>query len=288
MNKRTQVSVALATLVVSVLVGVIAATPASATPSKQRDCSSCHGDPGVYAATVTATPSAATVAPSATYTLSMGISENPNGAGFGTGYWVANSTAAGAIVSSTGVYGGGSGSTPQTYARTMTAPSTPGTYYYKVFGVDGLDDSSGIVGFTVYSVNVVAPIHDVDADYLGHYPRVRHIYPGYVGGFFAHYQNAGNVGETFTATLSARDPSGVTATLDTRSLTLAAGERTTVYYPGILTYAVAGTWTITATAGPVVGETDTLHNSWTRERTVESAPLALTGSLRSAHRGPAR
>ena len=87
------------------IVGVVKAKPVDAKPNQQKDCASCHGD-GTYAATVTATPSASTVAPGASYTVAIAtISENPNGA-FNTGYWIANSTAAGATGTTTGIYGG--------------------------------------------------------------------------------------------------------------------------------------------------------------------------------------
>ena len=167
----------------------------------------------------------------------------------------------------------------------MTAPATPGTYYYKVFMVDGGTDSTGMVGVKVFSIVVGTPVtHDVAVGFVGHYPRARHVDAGDVGGFFATYMNEGDVGETFTATLSARSPAGSTTTLDTRSLTLAAGSLTTVYYPAVLTYATAGTWTITASAGPVSGETDLADNSWVRERTVRSTTLGTAGGEKPALR----
>jgi hypothetical protein len=271
----------------AVIAGVVKARPVEAKPSQQKDCAGCHGD-GSYAATVTATPSAATVAPGAGYTVALAISENPNGV-FNTGYWIANSTAAGATGTSV-TYGGNTG-TQQSYTVNMTAPGTPGTYYYKVFMVDGGTDNTGMVGVKNFSIVVGTPVtHDVAVGFMGHYPRARYIDAGDVGGFFATYMNEGGAGETFTATLSARSPSGSTAVLDTRSLTLAAGLTTTVYYPAVLTYSPAGTWTITASAGPVAGETDTADNTWVRERTVRSTAPAqpATGGSRATHRGPVR
>jgi hypothetical protein len=271
----------------AVIAGVVKARPVEAKPNQQKDCASCHGD-GTYAATVTATPSAATVAPGAGYSVALAISENPNGV-FNTGYWVANSTAAGATGTSV-TYGGNTGTT-QTYTVNMTAPSAPGTYYYKVFMVDGPTDNSGIVGVKVFSVVVGTPVtHDVAVGFMGHYPRARHINAGDIGGFFAMYVNEGDVGETFTATLSATSPSAATTVLDTRSVTLVAGSTTTIYYPAVLTYALAGTWTITASAGPVAGETDTSDNTWVRERSVRPTTTIQPSprSVRATHRGPAR
>ncbi|MFQ6000025.1 MAG: PKD domain-containing protein [Candidatus Bathyarchaeia archaeon] len=46
--------------------------------------------------------------------------------------------------------------TNHTYTATMTAPSQPGTYYYKVFGQDGHSGPSGAAGWDVYSITVTA------------------------------------------------------------------------------------------------------------------------------------
>ena len=94
MKTRTLVTLALVALAVPIIVGVVKAKPVEAKPNQQKDCAGCHGD-GTYAATGTATPSAATVAPGGSYSVAMAISENPNGV-FNTGYWIANSTVAGA------------------------------------------------------------------------------------------------------------------------------------------------------------------------------------------------
>lgn len=280
MRTRTPAFVTIAVVAAAVVVGVAKARPADAFPNKQKDCATCHGD-GTYAATVTATPSAATVAPGMSYTVAITISENPGGT-YNTGYWIANSDAGGGTGTSTGVYGGDTG-TQQSYTVNMTAPATPGTYYYKVFGVDGPTDASGIVGFKVYSITVANVTHDVAVDFLGHYPRMRRIYAGYVGGFLAIYKNLGDVSETFSAVLTARSPSGATSTLDSRSLTLAAGASTTIYYPSILAYSATGVWTITAAAGPVAGEARTDDNTWIRTRTVSVSPTLTVA--RSVHRG---
>ncbi len=208
----------------------------------------------------------------------------PERSGFNTGYWVANSTAAGATGTSTGVYGGNTGTT-QTYTVNMTAPATPGTYYYKVFMVDGPDTADGIVGFKVYSITVVAPVHDVAVFGIARYPRRADVTLGGLGSYYAVYANVGTVGETFTATLTATAPGGGTSTLDTRSITLAAGASTTVYYPGALTYSSAGMWTVTASAGPVAGETATVDNTEAKTCTVSGS--AAPASAKIAGRGPA-
>ncbi len=129
--------------------------PVYAFPSEESDCSTCHGPSfGTYVILVTATPSKTNLSPGETYTVNIVIGENPSGSEDQTGYWIANSDAANATGTSTGVYGGPS--TSHTYTATMTANSTAGTYYYKVFGQDGHFGSAGAAGWGVYSITVIA------------------------------------------------------------------------------------------------------------------------------------
>ncbi len=282
MKTRLSLLIGAALVALALYAGVALPQDAGATPNKQQDCTKCHGD-GTYAATVTATPSATALSPGASYTLPISISENAAGS-FNTGYWIANSTAAGATGTTTGVYAGAT-STTQSYAVSMTAPGTPGTYYYKVFMEDGPQDV-GIVGFKTYSITVAASVHDVAVTYLG-YPRKSHAYLGSAGDYSAVYANHGNVSETFTATFTAQAPNGTKSTLDTRSITLAAGASTTVDYSGLGTFSQAGVWTIAATAGPVAGETATADDTYSRTRTIYGA-TSVAPVLRvrfSGHRG---
>ncbi len=129
-------------------------TPAGAFPSKQQDCSNCHGTAGVYPNQVTAVPGSTSLAPGAAYTVDITMSPPVNGA-TGTGYWIANSDAAGATGATTSVYAGGSGQgTTGVWQANMTAPMMPGTYYYKVFGNSGPADPSGLPGYALYSITV--------------------------------------------------------------------------------------------------------------------------------------
>jgi len=127
------------------------AGPAVATPSRARECTACHG-PGSVGGTVTARPSAATLAPGGSYTVAIAPPQNRNGGQ--AGFWIANSNAAGATGSSTGVTGGPS--SVATFTARMTAPATPGTYFYKVWAVHGPDDASGVTNFAGYQITVVA------------------------------------------------------------------------------------------------------------------------------------
>ena len=124
-------------LAAAILVATINPVPAQAFPNKQQDCTNCHG---VLAGARTATPSTATPAAGAAYTVAITISANASAGD--TGYWIANSTAAGVTGTTTGVYGGYTGTGALTYTAAMTAPAAAGTYYYKVWSVNGGLDSA--------------------------------------------------------------------------------------------------------------------------------------------------
>jgi hypothetical protein len=143
-------------LVVGALAGGLVLTsldagPVLATPSRARDCTGCHGT-GSVSGTVSARPSTSNPSAGAAYTVAITPPANPNGGQ--VGYWIANSTAAGATGASTGVMGGPTSAT--SFTARMTAPTTAGTYYYKVWAVHGPDDSSGVTNFAVYSFAVTA------------------------------------------------------------------------------------------------------------------------------------
>lgn len=127
------------------------AGPVLATPSRARDCTGCHGT-GSVSGTVSAQPSTSNPAAGAAYTVAITPPANPNGGQ--VGFWIANSTAAGVTGASTGVTGGPSSAT--SFTARMTAPTTAGTYYYKVWAVHGPDNSSGVTNFALYSITVTA------------------------------------------------------------------------------------------------------------------------------------
>ena len=137
--------------IITLLVSASAVTPrAAATPDKQKVCSSCHS--GTPSGTVTAVPSSATLAPGANYSVAISIGLSSSGK---TGYWIANSDGAATTGTTTGVFGGpGSGAS---WNPTMKAPATPGTYYYKVWCVKGLDNNTGQAKAASYSITVATP-----------------------------------------------------------------------------------------------------------------------------------
>ena len=161
--KRVLITTVAAMVVAIALVSAIVTAPAGATPDRQVDCVGCHGG-GTYRGTTSAAPSAAYPAGGSTYTVAVGVPDYP-GVVYNTGYWVANSTAAGATGTTTGVYGGETTST-RSYTATMTAPAAEGVYYYKVFGVEGTKSTSDYTNVAVYSIVVdkTAPVTADNAD----------------------------------------------------------------------------------------------------------------------------
>ena len=125
----------------------VAVAPAGATPSTSTTCTSCHS--GTASGTVTAVPSTATPAPGATYSVAIDIGLTASGK---TGYHVAQTDAAGSATTWMAVYSGTGSQTAWT--ATMTAPATPGTYYYKVWTAKGY---SGMAKVVTYSIAVPAP-----------------------------------------------------------------------------------------------------------------------------------
>ena len=141
---------AVALVALAVVLGAVSAAPANAFPSKQQTCSNCHS--GTPIGTVSATPSTATPAPGAAYTVDISNGLSASGQ---TGYWIANSDAGGATGTTTGVYAGPASQTA--WVANMTAPLTPGTYYFKVWNVRGPDNSNGQAKAVTYSIAVSAP-----------------------------------------------------------------------------------------------------------------------------------
>jgi len=153
-----KVAVLVAGLAAAVVVATINPVPAQAFPNKQQECLNCHG-PGVVGGTVNAVPSTTTPAAGATYTVLVTEPANVDQPAGDTGYWIANSTAAGVTGTTTGVYAGADGTGAATRTATMTAPAAAGTYYYKVWAVKGSTSATGVTNFKVYSITVAgAPV----------------------------------------------------------------------------------------------------------------------------------
>ena len=223
-----KIAVLLTGLAAAILAVTLSPQAAHAFPSKQQDCTNCHGV-GTPAGTVNAVPSTSTPAAGATYTVL--VTEPANAAGGDTGYWIANSTAAGVTGTSTGVYAGNDGTLAATRTATMTAPAAAGTYWYKVWAVKGHSDATGVTNFALYSITVV-PAASVP------------------------------VSSFTTSVASGAFPLPVTMTdTSTNAPTSWAwnfgnGTTSTLKSPSV-TYAAAGTYTVTLTASNAIGAGNT-------------------------------
>jgi len=129
----------------------VTANPADSYPSKAQACTSCHS--GAPSGTVTATPTTTGPAAGLAYDVAIDIGLT---AGGGTGYRIAQTDASGTIISWTNVLAGGKTFLQTSWTATMTAPTAPGTYYYKVWCVKGPDDNTGMAKSTTYSITVPA------------------------------------------------------------------------------------------------------------------------------------
>ena len=132
----------------SLIALAVAVAPAGATPSRTSTCTSCHS--GAASGTVTSVPSTATPAPGATYTVAIDIGLTASGK---TGYHIAQTDAAGSATTWMAVYSGTG--TQTAWTATMTAPATPGAYYYKVWTAKGY---SGMAKAVTYGITVPAPV----------------------------------------------------------------------------------------------------------------------------------
>ncbi len=148
--RNTSTFVVLVIAAAALLAAAVAGS-ASATPSRNTVCTDCHS--GTASGTVTATPSTTTPAAGAAYTVAISIGLTSSG---NTGYHIAQTDAAGTTTTWMTVYGGPASQT--SWTANMTAPATPGTYYYKVWCVKGLNNSSGQAKSATYSITVPASV----------------------------------------------------------------------------------------------------------------------------------
>ena len=125
-------------LTAAFLVATINPAPAQAQPSYGVTCIGCHTAGG----SVTATPSSATVAPGAAYTVAIAITNTASG---NSGY---NISLAGASVLV------GAPAAGKTFSAAMTAPAAAGPYTYNVGADTGAPP--GAASATTYSITVGA------------------------------------------------------------------------------------------------------------------------------------
>src|SRR5450631_4914611 len=114
--------------VVALLVATVGPAPAQANPNKASACTGCHSAGG----SVKATPSSASVAPGAAYTVALVFT----GGSSPVGYWISGN--------------GASVNASNAGPASMTAPAAAGSYTYTVWM------RSGTSATTTYSITVAA------------------------------------------------------------------------------------------------------------------------------------
>ena len=127
-------------LTAAVLVATISPTPAQAYPAYAATCTNCHTAGG----SVSATPSTATVAPGAAFTVAIAFTGGTSGSN--SGYWISGNS-----VSLTG-----GPAAVASYAVAMTAPASAGTYTYLVWMRQGVTASKSF-SITVAPVVTTPP-----------------------------------------------------------------------------------------------------------------------------------
>jgi large repetitive protein len=138
----------------AIAVALMGPSTAQAYPTYQSDCSVCHTAASGLA---TAVPDTTTPAASAPYIVT--VTPPVNAAGGDTGFWIANADG-----TTTGVTGGGPGSSAASYSAAMTAPAAAGTYTYKVWAVHGPAYGTGMANFATYTITVGTTTPPTDTD----------------------------------------------------------------------------------------------------------------------------
>jgi len=129
-------------LAAAILVATMSTQAADATP-RSANCAGCHT--GGTSSATTATPSIATPAAGATYTVAISLAANP--AGGNSGYGIVP------VAPATEKANGGNTGADLSFTATMTAPTAAGTYSYTVYTNMG-SQATGQVGSAVYSITV--------------------------------------------------------------------------------------------------------------------------------------
>jgi len=136
--KRTtipKIAVLATGLTAAILAATINPAPAQAYPTYASTCTPCHTAGG----SVSATPSSATPASGAAYTVALAFTGGTSGAN--SGYWI----------SGNGVSLTGGPAAVSSYSVAMTAPAAAGTYTYLVWMRQGVASSKS------FSITVGAP-----------------------------------------------------------------------------------------------------------------------------------
>jgi hypothetical protein len=125
-------------LTAAVVAASMGQSHAQALPSYASACTGCHAAGG----SVMATPSSATLAPGAAYTVAIAITATTGG---NSGFWI----------SGNGVSVPGGPAAGSTQSAAMTAPAAAGTYTYTVWANQG--SPPGAASSVLYSITLGAP-----------------------------------------------------------------------------------------------------------------------------------
>ena len=246
-----KVAVLAAGLTAAVVAVTMTTAPARASPGYASACTSCHTAGG----SVAATPSSATLAPGAAYTVALAFT----GGSSPVGYWVSGN--------------GASVTASNAGPVSMTAPAAAGSYTYTVWM------RSGVVASTTYSITVAAaPVVVTTTTALAVTPASPVVAPGSptLKGTVTGTGAAGTV-EFFNGTTSLGTPSAISAGVASKTLTgVVAGSYS---YKAVFTPTDAAAFTSSTSAvstyvvtAPVPAPTA----SFTASAISGIAPLAVT------------
>jgi PKD repeat protein len=246
-----KVAVLAAGLTAAVVAVTMTTAPAQASPGYASACNSCHSAGG----SVAATPSSATLAPGAAYTVALAFT----GGSSPVGYWVSGN--------------GASVTASNAGPVSMTAPAAAGSYTYTVWM------RSGVVASTTYTITVAAaPVVVTTTTALAVTPASPVVAPGSPT-LKATVSGAGAAGtvEFFNGTTSLGTPSAISAGVASKTLTgVVAGSYS---YKAVFTPTDAAAFTSSTSAvstyvvtAPVPAPTA----SFTASAISGIAPLAVT------------
>ena len=259
-----KVAVLAAGLTAAVVAVTMTTAPAQASPGYASACTDCHTAGG----SVAATPSSATLAPGAAYTVALAF----NGGSSPVGYWISGN--------------GASVTASNAGPASMTAPAAAGSYTYTVWM------RSGVVASTTYTITVAAaPVVVTTTTALAVTPASPVVAPASptLKATITGTGAAGTV-EFFNGTTSLGTPSAISAGVASKTLTgVVAGSYsyTAKFVPTSAaafspSTSSASTYTVTASVPTVVTTTTALAMSPTTGTAVAPAAKTLTATVTGA------